>query len=147
MIVTIKSIKRYNETQNHILVDNCKNSEAVVVKVIRIHEINDLLPFYQDPEIDLKVILLVRSPVTMLDSRLRLWKKYKQLGWGGDSDTIEDHYNILKHDCDRSVKSKVSFDKDELIRQNTLIIRYKLYRTTIKFHTDKLIQLDTKIWR
>ena len=66
------------------------------VKVIRIREIKDLLPLYR--KFDLKVILLVRKPDTMMDSRLRLWKNYAELGWGWFGDP---GFKDLKRDCDR----------------------------------------------
>jgi hypothetical protein len=113
---------RYNETQKQILIDHCENSEASVIKVIRIEELNDLLPLYQNSNFDLKVVLLVRNPIAVYDSRLRLWEKYLKLNWGNHDDK---HYNFIKFDCQRTVRSKMSFDKNELIKNNTLIIRYE----------------------
>ena len=59
-----------------------------------------MLPLYR--KFDLKVILLVRKPDTMMDSRLRLWKNYRELGWGWFGDP---GFKELQKDCDR-YKSK-----------------------------------------
>jgi len=60
----------------------------------------------------------------MYDSRLRLWEKYRKLKWGNPSDK---DYSFIKFDCERSVRSKMSFDENELIKNNTLILRYVTY--------------------
>ena len=74
-------MQSYTDYENGILFDACKNAEAVVVKVIRIAELQDLLPLYANPNYDLRVILLSRNPTTMFDSRLRLWKGFVAHGW------------------------------------------------------------------
>ena len=88
--------------------------------MIRISELADVMPFYEDSEYDLRVIMLVRKPTTMMDSRRRLMNQWKKLGW---VDLKNMNFEKIKYDCDRSVKSRITFDKNELVRRKTLIIR------------------------
>ena len=49
--------EKYSQKQKDYLVEKCKQSEASVIKVIRISELADVMPFYEDSEYDLRVIL------------------------------------------------------------------------------------------
>ena len=112
--------EKYSQKQKDYLIEKCKQSEASVIKVVRISELADLMPFYTNSEYDLRVIMLVRKPTAMMDSRRRLWNQWRKLGWG---DYNDNKFKTIKYDCDRSVKSKLTFDRNELVRRKTLIIR------------------------
>ena len=112
----------YTPRQVSMLKKDCKQAKASVVKLIRISELNDLMPLYKSDELDLRVVLLVREPTTMMDSRLRLWESQAQLGWGKQSDP---GFLGLQRDCSRSYNSKLQYDENSAIRDRTLIIRFE----------------------
>ena len=60
----------YTLDQREMLTSDCKKAKASVVKLIRIAELTDLMPLYKSNHLDLRVVLLVREPTTMMDSRL-----------------------------------------------------------------------------
>ena len=112
----------YTPRQLGMLKNDCKRAKASVAKLIRISELSDLMPLYKSDELDLRVVLLVREPTTMMDSRLRLWESQAQLGWGKQSDP---GFMALQRDCSRSYNSKLQYDENSAIHERTLIIRFE----------------------
>lgn len=112
----------YTSEQREMLISDCKKAKASVVKLIRIAELTDLMPLYKSNHLDLRVVLLVREPTTMMDSRLRLWESQAKLGWGKQQDP---NFMGLQRDCSRSYNSKLQSDTNSIIHDRTLIIRFE----------------------
>ena len=103
----------------------CKAKKYVMVKMIRIHDINLLLPLIFDKEIKLKVIHLVRDPRGVVASRLMLYYNtfrtaiFSERYYGGPMRATVEEY------C-RTWWSNVEIGRyAKEIRKNYLLLRYE----------------------
>lgn len=55
----------------HSLEEQCLKYDTIVIKGVRVLDINVLAPLMEDPTLDLKVVHLVRDPRAMANSRIR----------------------------------------------------------------------------
>ncbi|XP_062374424.1 carbohydrate sulfotransferase 1-like [Sardina pilchardus] len=61
--------------------DSCMEHQHVAIKTVRVQEVNDLRPLFEDPQLNLKVIQLVRDPRGILSSRIDTFRKAYWLWW------------------------------------------------------------------
>ncbi|XP_020496765.1 carbohydrate sulfotransferase 6-like [Labrus bergylta] len=80
----------------------CSTYSHVVLKVVRIFELESLYPLLQDPSLDLRIIHLVRDPRAVLRSREALKKGLRR-----DNTIVLEHRNIPATDVQYQVMQEI----------------------------------------
>ena len=110
------------------LVQFCGEKTGVAIKEFRLHGPEDLYHLLK-PEINLKIIRLVRDPRSMLLSRRKLGKVYK------DQSTVETIFD----DCEKTP----DFFLDSKISKNVIFVRYEdISRFPTKMTTELYEKLE-----
>ncbi|CBY08283.1 unnamed protein product [Oikopleura dioica] len=95
-----------------------KDTKATAAKIIRILEVQKLIDFFDshENELDAKIVILVRDPRAMLESRKKLTWPYTY--WKGHS---EEFFNQLEVECAKFAENK----KEQRWKDRIKIIRYE----------------------
>lgn len=102
----------------------CLSNKGIGIKIIRINDINLLLPLVLDKEIKLKVIHLVRDPRGMVASRLMLYY-HKRKGVFSSMYFGNPMRDIVEEYCKTWLKNVEIARYVKELRDNYLLIRYE----------------------
>ncbi|KAL2086643.1 hypothetical protein ACEWY4_017702 [Coilia grayii] len=112
-------------------VDACRNYSHVVLKTVRIFELESLYPLLRDPTLDLRIVHLVRDPRAVWQSRRKLpnvlvrdnglvlqQSKLKQL---------EANYRVMEEVCRSHVRihQRATLNPPDFLRDRYKIVRYE----------------------
>ena len=101
----------------------CQSRDHTAIKSIRILDINLMLDAIRNPEVDLKLLHLVRDPRSMIVSRLRLL--HPKIAVFNESHLSSTQRNILDRYCSNWLQNYEVGHYVPSMRKNYLLVRYE----------------------
>ncbi|XP_077987520.1 carbohydrate sulfotransferase 3-like [Glandiceps talaboti] len=139
----------------------CKNAQHRAAKIIRLLDVRDLIPLMESPDINLKVINVVRDPRSMMSSLMPVYysnwsfnkkenSKIRDVG-----DLNEYLTDILKQYCEQMHRNYILLNANTLLahawKENFIVLRFEDIALNPKKYADIMyshvgIDIDKKVY-
>lgn len=112
----------------------CRNYTHVVLKEVRLFELESLYPLLHDPSLDLRIVHLVRDPRAVLRSRDNAYSSFIRdnalvLGQGtqGDGKGLEVQYRVMQEVCRSHMRiyNTAMLKPPHFLRDRYKVVRYE----------------------
>ncbi|NXM64869.1 CHST3 sulfotransferase, partial [Illadopsis cleaveri] len=108
----------------------CQRKQHVVLKTVRLRQLDVLQPLVEDPRLDLRIIQLVRDPRAILASRMVAFPgKYETLKkWTseGEAPLHKDEVQRLRNNCESvRVSAELALRRPGWLRGRYMLVRYE----------------------
>uniref|UniRef100_A0A3P8UZV3 Sulfotransferase n=1 Tax=Cynoglossus semilaevis TaxID=244447 RepID=A0A3P8UZV3_CYNSE len=110
--------------------ESCRSKKNVVIKTVRVEQLDTLRPLVEDPHLDLKIIQLVRDPRSLLISNMVTffsgYKALKALAEYGEESENKTEVKILKGNCDKiRASAEMALSRPPWLKNNYMLVRYE----------------------
>ncbi|XP_077987521.1 carbohydrate sulfotransferase 3-like [Glandiceps talaboti] len=139
----------------------CKNAQHRAAKIIRLLDVRDLIPLMESPDINLKVINLVRDPRAMMSSLMPVYyskwnfNKKQNNKIRDVSDLNEYLTDILKQYCEQMHRNYILLNANTSLthawKENFIVLRFEDIALNPKKYADIMyshvgIDIDKKVY-